>query len=187
MSAAADTDLTREEANALIRSRGFQKLLAVAALIGVLISLLAWCFLELVHQLQEEVFVHLPHAVGYGDGPPTWWPLPVLAIAGVIVAAAIVKLPGQGGHIPVHGLSASGPANPAHLPGILLAAVASLSLGVVLGPEAPLIALGAGSAVFTLRLAAERSPGRPRPSSPRPAASLRSRSSSARPSSRPCS
>jgi chloride channel protein, CIC family len=158
MSAAADTDLTREEADALIRSRGFQKLLAVAALIGVLISLLAWCFLELVHQLQEEVFVHLPHAVGYGDGPPTWWPLPVLAIAGVIVAAAIVKLPGQGGHVPVHGLSASGPANPAHLPGILLAAVASLSLGVVLGPEAPLIALGAGSAVYTLRLARREVP-----------------------------
>jgi chloride channel protein, CIC family len=125
----------------------------------VLISLLAWCFLELVHQLQEEVFVHLPHAVGYGDGPPTWWPLPVLAIAGVIVAAAIVKLPGRGGHVPVHGLSASGPADPAHLPGILLAAVASLSLGVVLGPEAPLIALGAGSAVYVLRLARREVPG----------------------------
>ena len=44
MSATADTDLTREQLDALILSRGFQKLLAVAALMSVLISLLAWCF-----------------------------------------------------------------------------------------------------------------------------------------------
>ena len=151
--AAADGDLTREQAEALVRSRGFQKLLVVAAAIGVLVSLLAWCFLELVHWTNEEAFVHLPHALGYSDGAPTWWPLPVLAIAGLVVAAAIVKLPGQGGHVPVHGLSAGGPTNPAELPGIVLAALASLGLGVVLGPEAPLIAIGAGFAVWTLRLA----------------------------------
>jgi H+/Cl- antiporter ClcA len=149
----ATTDLTREQADALVRSRRFQVLLAVAAVLGVLVSLAAWCFLELVHQIQQEVYVHLPHAVGYGDGAPTWWSLPVLAIAGVIVAAAIVKLPGQGGHVPVHGLAAGGLPNPAELPGILVAALASLGLGVVLGPEAPLIALGAGLAVATLRLA----------------------------------
>jgi len=153
MSATADTDLTREQADALVRSSRFQRLLVVAAVLGVLVSLVAWCFLELVHQIQQEVFVHLPHALGYSSGPPTWWPLPVLAIAGVLVAAAIEKLPGEGGHVPVHGLSASGPADPAELPGIVLAALASLGLGVVLGPEAPLIALGAGFAVWTLRLA----------------------------------
>ena len=32
------------------------------------------------------------------------------------------------------------------LPGIILAALATLSLGAVLGPEAPLIAIGAASA-----------------------------------------
>jgi H+/Cl- antiporter ClcA len=36
---------------------------------------------------------------------------------------------------------------------VLFAALASLSLGVVLGPEAPLIALGAGLAVCAVRLA----------------------------------
>src|SRR4051795_12091044 len=159
MSTTADTDLTREQADALVRSRGFMQLLAVAAVIGVLVSLAAWCFLEAVHWVHEEAYVHLPHALGYGDGPPTWWPLPVMAIAGVLVAAAIVKLPGQGGHVPVHGLSATGPANPAELPGIVLAALASLGLGVVLGPEAPLIALGAGFAVWTLRLAGREIPG----------------------------
>jgi H+/Cl- antiporter ClcA len=36
---------------------------------------------------------------------------------------------------------------------VLLAALATLSLGVVLGPEAPLIALGGGLAVLAVRLA----------------------------------
>jgi H+/Cl- antiporter ClcA len=39
------------------------------------------------------------------------------------------------------------------LPGIALAASATLSLGAVLGPEAPLIALGAGLAGWVIGLA----------------------------------
>ena len=89
MTSPSGTDLTREQADALVRSRGFTVLLAVAAVIGVLVSLVAWCFLEAVHWVQEEAYVHLPHAFGYADGPPTWWPLPVLALTGVLVAAAI--------------------------------------------------------------------------------------------------
>src|SRR4051812_49691871 len=111
MNAPAGTDLTREEADALVRSRGFMQLLAVAAVIGVLVSLVAWCFLEAVHWMQEEAYVHLPHALGYGNGPPTWWPLPVLAVAGVLVAVAIVKFPRPGGPRPVHRPS---PTRPAH-------------------------------------------------------------------------
>ena len=53
--------------------------------------------------------MHLPHAVGYQHGPPKWWPLPVLAIGALIVALAITRLPGDGGHIPAKGLSAGGP------------------------------------------------------------------------------
>jgi H+/Cl- antiporter ClcA len=40
---------------------------------------------------------------------------------------------------------------PVDLPGILLAGLASLGLGLVLGPEAPLIALASGLAVFAVR------------------------------------
>ncbi len=39
-----------------------------------------------------------------------------------------------------------------HLPGIVLASLATLSLGAVLGPEAPLIAIGGGLAALTVRL-----------------------------------
>ena len=31
-----------------------------------------------VFQLQQELFKHLPHALGYEQGPPLWWSLPVL-------------------------------------------------------------------------------------------------------------
>ena len=65
------------------------------------------------------------------------------AVAGLLVAPVIRFLPGKGGHSPADGFKAGeGAPTPAQLPGVLLAALATLSLGVVLGPEAPLIALG---------------------------------------------
>ena len=77
----------------------------------------------------------------------------MLAIAGVIVALAIMRLPGDGGHIPANGPKAGGgPTLPIELPGILLAAIATIGLGIVLGPEAPLIALGSGLGVLAIRL-----------------------------------
>jgi H+/Cl- antiporter ClcA len=150
--------LTPEQANATIRSRAFLVLLAITAVVGVLVSIASWCFLELVHQIQQEVFTHLPHALGYPHGPPTWWPLPVLAIAGGIVALAIARLPGGGGHIPARGLAAGAPPTPAELPGVLLAGMATISLGLVLGPEAPLLALGSGLAAATIRMARRNAP-----------------------------
>ena len=137
-----------EQADELIRSRQFVGLLVLAAFIGLLVSLAAWCFLEGTFQLQHELFVRLPPDLGYHDGPPLWYLLVILGAAGVIVAFAIARLPGRGGHVPVHGFSASGPVRPVDLPGVLLAAGATISLGLVLGPEAPLIALGAGLALM---------------------------------------
>jgi H+/Cl- antiporter ClcA len=152
-SAAAD------DPGAILLSKGFVVLLAVAAIVGVVVSLAAWCFLELVYQIQQEVFHHLPNALGYHGGPPLWWALPVLGIAGVIAAFAIARLPGGGGHIPAEGLKVGGgPTKPIELPGIMLAGLASIGLGVVIGPEAPLIALGAGLGVLTIQLARKDAP-----------------------------
>jgi H+/Cl- antiporter ClcA len=154
-----DAEPSPEQVNATIESRAFVVLLLVAAIIGVVVSLVAWCFLELINQIQRGVFVHLPADLGYHNGPPLWWSLPVLALAGLIVAFAIVRLPGRGGHVPAHGLVAGGgPTLPVELPGITLAALAAIGLGLVVGPEAPLIALGAGLAVFTIRLARKDTP-----------------------------
>ena len=141
---------------ALIRSKSYRVLLVFAALIGVLVSFASWCFLELVHWIQQEVYQTLPGGLGLHP-VPWWWPLPVLAVAGVLAAVAIVRLPGRGGHIPYEGLKA-GTAQPAELPGILLAALATLGLGLVLGPEAPLIALGAGLAILAVQRARKDTP-----------------------------
>ena len=47
---------------------------------------------------------------------------------------------------------------PEQLAGVTLAAIATLSLGVVLGPEAPLIAIGSGLGVLAVRLVKRDSP-----------------------------
>jgi H+/Cl- antiporter ClcA len=140
-----------------IPPRQFLALLGLAAGIGLVVSLAAFGFLELVHYVPQWVYEDLPDAVGYEDGAPLWWYLPVCAFAGLVVAFAIVRLPGRGGHVPAHGLNA-GPTEPGDLPGVMLAAVAALGLGLVLGPEAPLLALGAGLAIFSLRLVRSDAP-----------------------------
>jgi H+/Cl- antiporter ClcA len=152
--ATAAPELTAEQAAATMASKQYVVLLVIVAVIGVIVSLAAWCFLEGTYQIQQEVYTHLPHALGYDNGAPVWWSLPVLAIAGVIVALAITRLPGNGGHVPAKGLAqGGGPATPVDLPGVLLAGLASISLGAVVGPEAPLIALGSGVALLTIKAA----------------------------------
>ncbi|HYB27700.1 MAG TPA: chloride channel protein [Solirubrobacteraceae bacterium] len=151
-------ELTPEQADATIRSKRYVALLVVVAVIGVIVSLAAWCFLEGIHQIQQELYTHLPHAVGYQNAPPKWWPLPILAIGALIVALAIERLPGNGGHIPAEGLSAGGPSGPSVLPGVILAGLATIGFGLVLGPEAPLIAIGAGLAALTISLARRDTP-----------------------------
>ena len=98
--AAAPSELSPEQADAMIRSRRYIALLVVVSVIGLIVSLAAWCLLEGIHQIQQELYTHLPHALGYQHGPPEWWSLPILAIGALIVALAIRFLPGNGGHIP---------------------------------------------------------------------------------------
>ena len=142
---------------AILRSRSYAGLLVLAAILGVPISAAAYGFLALVDKLQSWLYTSLPQGLGFG-GTPLWWPLPLLALAGLLVGLTIRHLPGTGGHSPADGFKAGGVASPAELPGIALAALATLSLGAVLGPEAPLIALGGGAAAWAVGLG-----GRPRP------------------------
>ena len=144
--------------DALIASKRFVGLLLLVAVIGVIVSLAAWGFLEAIYQIQRELFTHLPHAFGYNNGPPKWWPLPILVIGALLVALAIRRLPGNGGHIPADGLAVGGPPNPSILPGVILAGLATIGSGLVLGPEAPLIALGGGLAALTISLSRRKTP-----------------------------
>ena len=132
-----------------LHSKGYLTLLLVAALIGVPLSLIAFGFLVAVHELEHVVWETLPEAFGYAD-VPAWWPILALGSAGVLVALAVKHLPGHGGHVPAMGLAA-GVDPPSFVPGTVLAAGASLVLGAVVGPEAPLIALGSGLALLAVK------------------------------------
>jgi len=131
-------------------SKRFLALLVLAAILGVVASLAAWCFLEVAHQANVGAYESLPDLLGFGS-TPLWWSIPLLAVAGLIVAFAIHRMPGRGGHVPAFGLS-TGQILPAQLPGVILAGLATIGLGAVLGPEAPLIALGGGLGLLAARL-----------------------------------
>lgn len=137
---------------ALLRSRSYLGLLALAAVLGVPVSAAAYGFLALVSYLQKELFTRLPHGLGFAS-EPAWWPLPVL-LAGATATALVIRfLPGQGGPSPAGGFAMHAPPVPTALPGVLLAALATLCFGLVLGPEMPLIAMGGGLGVIAVRLA----------------------------------
>ena len=135
----------------LLRSRGYVTILVVAALIGAPVALAAYWFLQLATHLQGWMYVDLPKAVGLGS--PAWWPVPVLVAGGLLVALTVRYLPGHGGETPADGFQAGRAVpTPVELIGVALAALATLGFGAVLGPEAPLIALGGGLAAGAVRL-----------------------------------
>ena len=153
----ATTPSPPPDPQALLRSSAYVKLLVLAAIIGVPVSAVAFAFLKLVAVAQKAFFESIPNDLGL-DPVPNWWPIPLLVLAGLLVAPAIGRLPGAGGHSPADGFKASGPVAPIELPSILLASLGTLSFGVVLGPEAPLIMIGSGLGVLAVRLAARDAP-----------------------------
>jgi len=135
---------------AILKSRGYLALLGFGAIIGIPVATVAYFFLKWVTDAQQYFFTTLPKDLGFAS-EPTWWPLPLLAVSGLLVALTIRHLPGTAGHEPAEGFKESGPVPPIDLPGIIIAAFATLSLGVVLGPEAPLIAIGSGLGILVFR------------------------------------
>jgi H+/Cl- antiporter ClcA len=143
---------------AVIRSKPYLSVLLLAAILGIPISAVAYGFLAAVTKIQEFLFDDLPNDVFTG-GIPAWWPVPWLVLCGLLTGLTIRYLPGNGGHSPALGFHVGGgPPIDKELPGIILAALTTLSLGAVLGPEAPLIAIGAGLAALTVHLAKKDAP-----------------------------
>ncbi len=141
----------------ILKSRRYLALLVLGAVIGVPVATVAYFFLEGISRVQTEIFSDLPRQLGY-HAEPLWWPLPWLALSGVLVALAIRYLPGTGGHEPSEGFKSGAPVAPIELFGIVAAAFATLSLGVVLGPEAPLIAIGSGLGILAVHLVKRDAP-----------------------------
>jgi H+/Cl- antiporter ClcA len=130
-------------------ARSYVRTLVLAALLGAPVAFAAVLFQTAIHDVTHLVWDVVPHWLGW-DEPASWYVVLMPALAGVLVAAA-VRLPGHGGHSPLEGLGAE-PIRPVDLASILPAALATLALGLVLGPEAPLIALGLGIGALAVRL-----------------------------------
>lgn len=131
--------------------RAYALLVLAAALIGMPAAAAAALLSGALHELEHLAWHDLPQTLGI-NGHPWWWVVALPALAGAIVAVA-VRLTGHGGHAAIDGLDFA-PIAPAALPSILLACAASIALGPVVGPEAPLLALGlviGGAAAAQLR------------------------------------
>jgi len=138
---------TPPDPQAVLRSRAYVTLLVLAAVIGVTHLRRG---LRLSRPGQQAAGMDL-HRLAQRAGLPRG----AAVVAGSAPGAG--RAPGRA-HDPVsarnrrslacrrvQGRGGALPRRP-KLPGIIVAALATLSLGVVLGPEAPLIAIGAGSA-----------------------------------------
>ena len=135
-----DSAATREKPHKSRQGASYLRLVLLAGAIGIPAAFLAAVFLAFVHWLEHWLWTDLPHDLG-ASAPP-WYLLLGLPVAGAgIVIAARLLLPGDGGHPPLGGLSMT-PTPLRAGPGVALAAIGTLCFGPVLGPEAPLIALG---------------------------------------------
>ncbi|MFG1808569.1 chloride channel protein [Streptomyces sp. NPDC049040] len=141
----------------MLRRPEYRRALVFCALIGIPVSLVAFFFLAGLHELERLIWSDWPHHLGRKQ-PAWWWPLPLAAVAGLGTSLVVLRFPGRGGHIPAAGLHSGGATEKA-IPGVILAALFCLPFGVVLGPEAPLIALGGGLALLFRDLA--RAPATP--------------------------
>jgi H+/Cl- antiporter ClcA len=117
------------------------KLVGLAALVGIPAAAAAAVFLGFVHELQHWLWTDLPDALGESS-PPWYLVLGLPVVGGAIVWAARTFLPGDGGHSPLDGIDPA-PAPLSHAPGVVIAALGTLGFGLVVGPEAPVVTLGA--------------------------------------------
>jgi H+/Cl- antiporter ClcA len=134
----------------MLRTPEYRRALVFCGLIGVPVSLIAFWFLVAVQELEELIWTEWPEDLGW-EHAPWWWAFPLLLVGGAVVGLVVSRFPGRGGHLPAAGLHPGGATKEA-LPGVVVAALFSLPLGVVLGPEAPLIALGGSLALLMASL-----------------------------------
>jgi H+/Cl- antiporter ClcA len=135
---------------AAVDPRAYVRMLLVALGLGPVAAAAAVVFDSVVAQLETLLWHDVPDWLSL-SGTPWWYAALVPALAGALTAAAL-KLPGHGGHGPLDGLGLGAPP-PIYVIGTVLAALAALSMGIVLGPEAPLTAIGLALGTLAARLA----------------------------------
>ena len=141
----------------LVKSKQYVMLLLFGALVGIPVAVIAYYYLQAVTEGQKYFFSTLPNEFGF-HGAPVWWPLPMLVLCGLIVGSTLRYLHGPGGHNPADGFAMGGNFTPRDLPSVLIASLATLILGGVLGPEMPLVVVGMVVAVLIVHLIKKDAP-----------------------------
>lgn len=127
------------------------RLLLLSVLVGLLAAAGAVVFVWAEHHVEHLLWHVVPEAAGWSE-PAGWWVVAVLVLGALLVFAAL-RLPGAGGHRPLDGFRLD--IGPSAIGSVLLASLASLAFGAVLGPEAPLMALGTAVAFVLARGSAQ--------------------------------
>jgi H+/Cl- antiporter ClcA len=118
----------------------YLRLVLLGACVGIPAAFLAALFLAAVHGLEQVLWHDIPKDIGVSS--PPWYLVITFPVVGAAICLAARRLlPGDGGHDPLLGLNKA-PTPVSHVPGVVLAALATLSFGAVLGPEAPILAIG---------------------------------------------
>lgn len=129
--------------------KAIPRLLGASVVVGLLAGAAVIAYLTVEHSLQSLLWDTVPEALG---GTPAWWVFAVLIVGAVGVWLAL-KLPGHGGHRPLDGLGVD--IGPKQIGSVIAAALISLSIGAVVGPEAPLMALGSAVGGFVAMRSAD--------------------------------
>ncbi len=143
----AGAPLTTEQPPGPPISRQIIVLSVIAVAVGLLAGIGASLFVTVEHSLQSLLWQDLPEALGH-DQAPVWLVLGLL-VAGALITYLAEKLPGDGGHTPLHGFGID--IGPREITSVVIAALGSLSFGAVLGPEAPLMAIGTALGAMAFR------------------------------------
>jgi H+/Cl- antiporter ClcA len=122
-------------------------LIALGLVVGLVAGGGAALFVAVEHSLQHWLWNSLPEILGHEVAPA--WLVVALLVTGAVLVFAASHLPGHGGHSPLDGFGLD--IGPREVGSVILAALASLSFGASLGPEAPLIAIGTALGAMAVR------------------------------------
>jgi H+/Cl- antiporter ClcA len=136
-----------DEPQATPISRQVIVLSVIAIAVGLLAGAGATVFVTIEHHLQSFLWTDLPDALGQEQAPV--WLVLVLLVTGALITFLAERLPGEGGHTPLHGFGLD--IGPREVISVIIAALGSLSFGAVLGPEAPLMAIGTALGALAFR------------------------------------
>lgn len=130
--------------------REYLRILIIAAILGMPAAVAAAILMGLIHGVTLLMWTTIPDKFGWGSSPAGWYVVAIPTLGGLIVSG-VVRLPGHGGHSPAGGLSLDA-LSPIQVVSALLAALITLGFGLVLGPEAPLLALGTTAGLLASRV-----------------------------------